>query len=423
MPARQRLRSRLAAAIAALAIGVVLVHSVAVYFFSEQREERQINELVAEEMEELRMRFRADRRYIPPQTAAYRHYVVRSAAERAAVPAAFRDLPAGVHEVHDGGQEYHVEVREQDGARLFVVYDSSSHEEKVIQLFWVLLLGTAVAGVAAAALGYFLSAHLTQPLYDLAQRVQSLGPGAVPAPLAGRYRDEEVVRLAQAFDDFLARLNSYIEREQQFAGSVSHELRTPLTQIATGCELLLGEPGIEPGARVRVERIQRSVQWMTTLTQSLLLLARSGTAAPRETMALRECVEEVGEGLRDLFAGKANRLRNTVAGGVIIEANRAALATVLANLLRNACESTESGEVRVWGDAGELVIEDTGRGIAPEDLPRVFERHFRGRSGSPGGSGLGLAIVRQICDQHRWAVTLSSEPGQGTRVALRLTGG
>jgi len=93
----------------------------------------------------------------------------------------------------------------------------------------------------------------------------------------------------------------------------------------------------------------------------------------------------------------------------------------LGNLLRNAIEHTERGYVRVQLRSNVLTVEDSGHGIAPQDLSRVFQRHYRGSTPSQHiGTGLGLAIVKHICDRYGWSVTLESSPDAGTRVQVRL---
>lgn len=420
MRANYSLRQRVALGIAILSILIVSAHSVAIYLITDDQEEAQIDELVGQEVESLLARYRENPQLAPLQTRYLASYIARNAQERDALPPYLHDLAPGMHEVLDQGREWHVAVRALGDARLYLAYDAEPHEQRLREFRWLLIFGVVITALAAAALGYALASLLTRPVADLAARVGRLSPNA-PAPVAARYRDEEVYRLAQAFDEYSARMAQFVAREQEFTAGVSHELRTPLTAIRTGCELLLADTRLSADARQRVERIQRAAGQMSELTHSLLLLARAGASPEPEPVALRECVADVAEPLAEMAAAQATELRNRIGADVAVCVDRGALNVVLANLLRNAIAHTTGGSVEVRARDGALEIEDTGGGIAPEDMPRVFERFYRGRGAQAGaGHGLGLAIVKHLVDQQHWRLTLDSEPGRGTRAVLRF---
>lgn len=422
MAVKRGLRQRVALGIAVLSLLIVSAHSVALYLITEDQEETRIDEVVLAEMESLLARHREN-----PAAAALRSrnlasYVVRGPGEREGLPVYLRDLPVGMHEVYNADREWHVAVRAVGDARFYVAYDVAYHEERLKEFRWLLVFGLMITGVAAIALGYALAGLLTRPVTDLAQRVSRLEAGPA-VPLAERYAEEEVRRLGQAFDDYSARMAQFIAREQEFTANVSHELRTPLTAIRTGCELLLADAGISAEAHRRIERIQRGAEQMRDLIESLLLLARSRQSREAEQIGLRECVDDAAESLHEMATAQAVELRNEIAPDAGMRADRAALQVVLANLLRNAVANTQAGRVTVRMRDDALEIEDTGCGIAADDLPHVFDRFYRGRKSPPhAGHGLGLAIVRQICDQHGWQLALASEPDRGTRATLRLSG-
>lgn len=422
MAVKRGLRQRVALGIAVLSLLIVSAHSVALYVITEDQEETRIDEVVIAEMESLLARYRENPAAPPLRSRNLASYIVDGPAERDALPVYLRDLPIGMHEVYNLDREWHVAVRATGDARFYVAYDVAYHEERLNQFRWLLVFGVVITAAAAVALGYALAGLLTRPVSDLAQRVSRLEAGPA-APLAARYEEEEVRRLAQAFDEYSARMAQFIAREQEFTANVSHELRTPLTAIRTGCELLLADAGTSAAARRRIERIQRGAEQMRELIESLLLLARSRQLREAETIALRECVDDATEPLRDMAAAQAVELRNEVAPDASVCADRAALQVVLANLLRNAVASTQAGQVMVRMRDDAIEIEDTGCGIAAEDLPHVFDRFYRGRKSPPReGHGLGLAIVKQICDQNGWQLALASEPNRGTRATLRLSG-
>ena len=239
--------------------------------------------------------------------------------------------------------------------------------------------------------------------------------------LATLYSDQEVRRLAEAFDAYAVRVRDFVAREQAFTADVSHELRTPLTAIRTGCELLLADQHLNADQRIRIERIDRAAERMTTVMQSMLLLARQPDAMVQESVSLRDCAHDAAEPLRERFAATGVAWRNEIPAGVNRHLDRAALEIVLSNLLRNALDHTESGHVALRWQDSTLEIEDTGRGIAARDLPHVFERHYRGEDArAHEGHGIGLALVKRIAERHGWTLSLESRPGEGTRVHLIL---
>jgi signal transduction histidine kinase len=419
MRIERSLRQRVAFGIALLGILIVSAHSIALFVITEEQEEAQIDALVAEEMENLLDRYRESARVTPLRSRYLASYVARNATEREALPSFLRDLPPGVHEAFDRAREWHVMVRELDGARFYLAYDAEPHEQRLRRFRWVLVFGVAVTAFAAAALGYALAGVLTRSVRDLAQRVSRLD-AAAGASLAGRYGEREVRSLAQAFDAYAARMAQFIAREQAFTANVSHELRTPLTAIRTGCELLAADERVDTDVRRRVARIARAAEHMSELIESLLLLARARRADDIEVLGLRECADEALEPLREAAGARGVELRNDIPPQATVRAEPAALRVVLANLLRNALASTTKGSVVVSARGDTLEVADTGCGIAPEDLPHVFERFYRGRNRRHEGHGLGLAIVKQICDQHGWHLELASEPGCGTRATLQL---
>jgi RNA polymerase sigma factor (sigma-70 family) len=139
-----------------------------------------------------------------------------------------------------------------------------------------------------------------------------------------------------------------------------------------------------------------------------------GTAASRLHYATRA--------LRAAIEAKRLRLELDVPAGTGLRVNRAALQLTLANLLRNAVAYTDRGEIRVRYADGVLAVSDTGIGIAPAELPRVFERAFRGANARAGGTGIGLAIVRRVAERFGWRIDADSTPGEGTTFRVRLAG-
>lgn len=411
------LRVRIAAAFAIVCIGVVGALGFTLYTASEEMEYALIDQIVSAELDFLIARHRAGWKEPPAPGPHLQYYMAREQSKQAALPEVARNLGPGHHAVGGGVDERHVAIRDVDGMRFIVVYDAGPHELREMQFKNLLLLALATVIVIAIPLGYWLSGLLTRQLTDLSTRVSMLAPGEPHEPLTREGQDREVASLARALDDYQARMINMIRREQEFTANASHELRTPLTAIATSCELLAADPGLDQKAQRRVAFIHAAAQRMAEQIRALLFLARDQAPAGVEPVELAECATEATEPYRAEIARKGLALEIAIERGTVIELNRQALHLVLANLIKNAVQHTDHGFVRVSYAARRLTVSDSGAGIAPEHLPRVFDRHFRGDQ-SPDGLGLGLAIVKRICDQCHWKTEVTSSAAAGSAFSI-----
>lgn len=415
------LRVRVAAAVAITCIAVVTALALTLYTASEDLEETLVDQIVSEEMVYL-VRHHLENPHIIVREPGpnLQYYVVRNDADLVRVPESLRGLPVGQHEIGVGIDEQHVAVREVGGTRFIVAYDAGPHEIREQQFKRLLLFALATVMVISAALGYWIAGLITRQITDLSARVAVLGPGAPRAPLAEPGQDPEVAALAGAFDQYQARIRALIEREQEFTGNASHELRTPLTAIRTSCELLEAETGLPDKTRARIAAISAAAERMTEQIEMLLFLARAQAIGEREPVALADCVNAAIEPLRAELARKGLRFENSIDPAAAATVNRHALHLVLANLLRNAVQYTAAGSIRIDWQAPTLTVADTGPGVAEAQRGRLFDRHFRGTSGSDG-FGLGLAIVKRACDHCGWTIAVTTPADGGTAFALTFS--
>jgi two-component system sensor histidine kinase MprB len=235
--------------------------------------------------------------------------------------------------------------------------------------------------------------------------------------------DDELARLAGAFNAMLAALERSREAQRQLVADASHELRTPLTAVRANIELLERERALPRGERQAVLAGARGqLQELTVLVGDLVDLARPG-----------EQIVDTPEELRldGLVRGAVERARSHAPGLLfvvetepcVVCGSRARLHRAVANLLDNAVKWSPAGacvEVGVTG-RGTVTVRDHGPGIADSDVPHVFDRFYRAPAarGLPG-SGLGLAIVRQVAEAHGGRVTAERAEGGGTRLRLDL---
>ncbi|HKA44066.1 MAG TPA: HAMP domain-containing sensor histidine kinase [Burkholderiales bacterium] len=420
---RLDLRLRIAATIGAVCIGTVTALGIALYLAAEKLESALVEQLMAEQLAFLTDHQRANPGYLPPAGPNVQYYAVRTAADEMRLPRFLHGLGPGRYEI-DIGQDTgdrHIAVRQVTDTRLIVVYDVGPHElrERKFKQLIALSLST-VAGVALL-LGYWLAGILTRQLTDLARHVGTLVPNGPHGPLASAEQDREVAALAQALDQYQARISNLIRREQEFTANASHELRTPLTAIRTSCELVAKNPALPEQERQRVRNISRAAEHMSEHLRALLFLAREEEPADDGPAAIFECVNDAGASLRGEIARKGLAFEVEVPPEAVVEANRQALHLVLSNLLRNAVRHTQRGFVRVSYAPHRLRVSDSGAGIPADELPRIFERNYRGGD-SPEGLGIGLDIVKRICDRAGWTIEVESIPSRGSAFIITFAG-
>jgi len=241
---------------------------------------------------------------------------------------------------------------------------------------------------------------------------------------------EKAMALEQAYDELLATQKLQIT----YMRKTSHELRAPLSAIASTLDVvgegLVGE--LQPKQRELVDRARERARGLMKLVNDLLTLLKSRAAPPRErfeAVNLDHVVREVVS----LLADRADHEQVTVttdlpAGLTPVWGDDELLDQIVTNLVANAVKYTPAGgAVHISADADEecvtLRVADTGIGIAEEDLPRVFDEFYRtkqGREFTSRGTGLGLAIVKAIADAHGAAISVESQPGQGTSFTVRF---
>jgi two-component system, OmpR family, sensor kinase len=324
--------------------------------------------------------------------------------------------------VEVGGKKYFYAARPA-GRQALVILRPKSLGNTAFYPFLVGLLIAAGAGVALAALAAFLLARrIARPVGRVVKAAGHLAEERPPEPVPVEGA-QEIAQLAQTFNDMATQLARARAAERQFLLSVSHELKTPLTAIRGYAEGILDDAfSAEEAAAIvakEAERLQR-------LVQDLLDLARMNQATfsvRREPIDLGAVAQETVNRLD----GQARSLDVTLeafapsSAPAIGDGDR--MIQVATNLVENALRLTPpGGVVRVLAEPGVLAVEDTGPGLAQEDLPRVFERFYlysRYGGERPVGTGLGLAIVKELTDSMRGRVDVASD-GRGTRFTVRL---
>ncbi|WP_428952249.1 sensor histidine kinase [Streptomyces sp. cg35] len=289
-----------------------------------------------------------------------------------------------------------------------------------------LLAAISLAGIAlAAAGGYWVSRRGLAPVARLtatAERIAQTRDARLRIDLPPGRRDE-VTRLAASFNTMLGELEDSVTARRRLVADASHELRTPLTALRTNAELLARADRLTPAQRDRASAaLGRQIHEVTSLVNDLIELARDEEPRPLvEEVALAPLVTHAVEAAHAHWPLVAFTL--TVApeaASATLPGVPSRLSRLLANLLGNAAKFSPPGaEVEVTLSAGDLTVRDHGPGIAPEDLPHVFDRFYRAEaSRALPGSGLGLAMARQIAQAHGAELTAQAAPGGGALFRL-----
>lgn len=424
-PGGRGLRGRLWVAFVMQTVAIALATLLGVYAAMLVLRDVLIQRALVEEAQHFWGRFDRNAEASLPDTYNLQSFLRGPGQSGAQVPAYLRDLQPGYHNIHAPALDELVLVQDRDGRRLWLVFDQ--HQVDRLALWFGLVPLTLVLGTVylVAWTTYRASRRAVSPVIRLAEVVRGQDPkhpdwSAISAAAGSGDADDEVVVLADAIRAFAERNAEFVERERNFTRDASHELRTPLTVIKVAADVLEEETLSAFGAR-SVARIKRASRDMEALIQAFLILAREGdTGLPNERFVVNDIVAEEVERAQDLVAGKAVRVRMDEAARIELDAPPRVFAVLISNLLRNACQYTEQGEVVVTVADGLVRVDDSGRGMAPEDVANAFEPFYRGKGAGKGGHGVGLTIVRRLTDRFGWPVTLESTLGVGTRATIAL---
>ncbi|MBQ5919555.1 sensor histidine kinase [Anaerovibrio slackiae] len=300
----------------------------------------------------------------------------------------------------------------------------------------ILLVEMVLGLVLALFLGYFVSQRLLQPIRSMTDTVKSIEVSDLGTRLEVSSTKDELSELAVTFNCMLERIQQGFDQQQRFVSDASHELRTPVTVIRGYADMLSrwgrhDEETLQEG----LEAIGSEAENMQELIEKLLFLARADQKRQILHKELLDMQALVGDVFRKMqMAVDSHHLQLLANEPAMVLADKVTMRQMLRIFLENAVKYTPAGGViRLSSrcspdDEGyiELVIEDTGIGIAEEEQEKIFQRFYRVDSsrtkeaGQPGGTGLGLSIAKWIADRHGIKIRVESQPGTGTRFTLKI---
>jgi signal transduction histidine kinase len=409
---------------------------------------------------------RAGRRNDEHLTRIYRsdHTLIYDDNPREQVP----ELTDAVRRALDGDKQI-IQVRGREGP-MRVLSLPITHDRKIIGALQIgvsledlrdtmrtllkvmLLLAPAMLLVASGG-GLFLANRALTPIDRLTRTAQRISAEDLSQRLNLRGADDEVGRLARTFDAMLARLQSAFEQQRRFTADASHELRTPLTAIIGQIDVAIERPRDAESYRATLATVREQARRLARLANDLLFLARADARpAPvaDELIDLGNLLPAIVAQVEPLADDRQQQIALDQSPELFVRGNEDDLIRLFLNLLDNAIRYTPpGGRITIGAAIGHseqakdgatgrrtaidgrdrpltyapaqpsviVSIHDTGPGVAPEHLPRVFDRFFRadrGRNRAQGGSGLGLAIAQSIAYAHGGRLEVMSAIGQGS---------
>jgi two-component system heavy metal sensor histidine kinase CusS len=313
-----------------------------------------------------------------------------------------------------------------------IAIDVSQQEELLARYrnrFWLILFGTLAI---FPLIGYQIARRGIRPVRDMAATARHISSTNLHERIQPEGYPSELASLAATFNTMLDGLEESFDRISRFSADIAHDLRTPVNNIRGEAEVALARARtVDEYREVLGSCLEEAVR-LSDLIGDLLFLARAESPLAhlhRESINVGELLSGIREYYEASAADRGVSLSTLVPNGpVIAQLDRTLLQRAVGNLVSNALAHTPPGKSVVLGASAEaaavrIEVSDSGAGIPPEALPRVFDRFFRvdaSRSQSSGGTGLGLAIVQSIMQLHGGNVEIASKVGKGTQVTLRV---
>jgi signal transduction histidine kinase len=305
-----------------------------------------------------------------------------------------------------------------------------AQEQFVQRTLNTLLISAGGAALLAILLGVVLARTITRPVQELTTAARRMAKGELGQTVSVGSKDE-VGALAGAFNQMSTDLQRSDQLRRQMTADIAHELRNPLTVIG-GYLDAMRSGDLQPTPK-RLDAVYQEIQHLERIVEDLRTLSLADAGAlvlNRQAVSPRDFLQSVA----NRFAPQAAQKKITFevqAGASLpdLDIDRARLTQVLDNLVSNALHHTPDGgqvtlSAETRGDAPLLRVMDNGEGIAPADLPHVFERFYRGdqtRSMSESSSGLGLAIAKALVEAHGGKIWVESKAGQGSTFFVELS--
>lgn len=300
-------------------------------------------------------------------------------------------------------------------------------------LVTILLIALGVGLPAAGLGGWWLAGRALDPVRAMTETAQRIEASSLNERLPQPSRNDELTRLAATINQLLDRLQAAFQRERRFTADVSHDLRTPLALAKSTIGVALNRPRTAEELRATLVDLDGQLDRVTGLLEAILFLTRADSNQLTQTHEPLDLSESLTD-LAETIAAHASEthgqiLTCEVASDLWVQGDRDQLTRLFLNLLDNAMQyAPDGGVIRLIGRAEDghvlVDVEDNGAGIAPDDLPHVFDSFYRvdkaRTKGNQSHHGLGLSIAQAVARAHGGEITATSQLGQGARFTVRL---
>ena len=331
-----------------------------------------------------------------------------------------------------------VELKSTSGSFLIVTAKSLYEEKETLeQVRTAFGIAIPIALILASFGGFLLAKRSLAPVAEMGDRAARISANNLHERLPVKSEQDEVGRLAIIINDLLSRLDLSFEQQRRFMADASHELRTPLSSVLGEAEVALSKPHRnEEEYRQCLDAVYSQGARMSRIVEDLLRLARADSGQypiNRADCFLGQLIEECVRALKHLAERRGVSLSFTPpAVEVVVQGDAELLRRLFMNLLDNAIKYTMSGgavEAELFQDQSQCIftVQDTGRGIAVEAQPHIFERFYRedkvrrrNMDSEGSGAGLGLSISQWIANLHGGRVTLAESSEKGSTFSVRL---
>jgi signal transduction histidine kinase len=309
----------------------------------------------------------------------------------------------------------------------------SLHEDFDILTRMMVLAGAAIVVLAPLG-GYWLAGRAIKPLARIIQTTARLRPTNLAERLPIRGTGDELDRLSRTINGMLDRIGAYVEENHDYLANAAHELRSPLTAIGSAVEVALNSERSPQEYQEFLGEIAEVCSSLNVVVNQLLLLGESESrrlVPEGRPVALELIVQKSVNMFQAAAENQQIELTLSQRDRATVEGDEGHLWQVVNNLIDNAVKFTPAGgkvdvSLRTDTTAGRavLAVRDTGVGIAAADLPRVFDRFYRGERNGERGTGLGLSICQALVKAHQGKIRAESSPGRGScfTVTLPLAG-
>jgi len=294
----------------------------------------------------------------------------------------------------------------------------------------LLAIGTPLVFLIIGSGLWIVIGRALRPLEDASRQIDTIAAENLSVRVPVENPKDEVGRMVTVLNRMLDRLDRAVAELRRFTADAAHELRTPLTVLRTGLEVALARERSAPEYRAALSEALTGTDRMCRLAEDLLTLARLDAAEAPQTAGavdLGEMLHELGDAWLDTCEQRRIAMAVSADTGLQVEGNAGDLYRLFSNLIDNAVRhGREGGRLELAaqraGDAVEVSVSDDGPGIAPADLPHIFDRFYRGKreAQDQGGTGLGLSIAQEIVRTHGGQITAGNRDSGGCIVRVIL---